>query len=86
MVSYISVEEVPGVLQTKQKYIGRWREVIEVKTILKHCEARQRPSGVRHVMGSNVAPLCRSRYPVNFVAVDVKSTGIVVDQNFSEPK
>ena len=29
MVTAISVEVVPGVLQTEQKHIGRWREAIE---------------------------------------------------------
>ena len=30
--------------------------------------------------------MCRSRYPVHFVAVDVKSTRTIVDQAFSVPK
>ena len=29
MVTTISVEVFPGVLQTEQKYIGQWREAIE---------------------------------------------------------
>ena len=31
MVTAISVEVFPGVLQTEQKYIGKWREAIETK-------------------------------------------------------
>ena len=31
MVTAISVEVFPGVLQTEQKYIGKWREVIEAE-------------------------------------------------------
>ena len=38
------------------------------------------------MVGSTVAPMCRSRYPVHFVAVDVKSTRTIVDQAFSVPK
>ena len=30
--------------------------------------------------------MCRSRYPVHFVAADVKSTRTIVDQAFSVPK
>ena len=30
-----------------------------------------------------MAPMCKSRYPVHFVAVDVKSTRTMVDQAFS---
>ena len=37
-------------------------------------------------MGSTLAPMCRSRYPVHFVAVYVKSTWTIVDQAFSVPK
>ena len=35
-------------------------------------------------MGSTLAPMCKS--PVHFVAVDVKSTRMIVDQAFSVPK
>ena len=31
VVTTISVEAFPGVLQTKQKYIGKWREAIEAE-------------------------------------------------------
>ena len=36
MVTTISVEVFPGVLQTKQKYIGKLREAIEAKINIKH--------------------------------------------------
>ena len=45
-----------------------------------------RPSGARYLVGSTLAPMCKSRYPVHFVAVDVKSTRTIVDQAFSVPK
>ena len=35
---------------------------------------------------STLAPMCKSRYPVHFVAVDVKSTRTIVDLAFSVPK
>ena len=38
------------------------------------------------MVGSTLAPICKSRYPVHFVAVDVKSTRTIVDQAFSVPK
>ena len=38
------------------------------------------------MVGSTLAPMCKSRYPVRFVAVDVKSTRTIVDQAFSVPK
>ena len=38
------------------------------------------------MVGSTLPPICKSRYPVHFVAVDVKSTRMIVDQAFSVPK
>ena len=38
MVTTISVEVFPGVLQTEQKYIGKWREAIEAEKNIRHSE------------------------------------------------
>ena len=86
MVTAISVEVFPGVLQTEQKYIGKWREAIETEMNIRHSETYCRPSGARYLVGSMLAPMCKSKYPVHFVAVDVKSTRTIVDQAFSVPK
>ena len=86
MVTAISVEVFPGVLQTEQKYIGKWREAVETEMNIRHSETYCRPSGARYLVGSTLAPMCKSRYPVHFVAVDVKSTRTIVDQAFSVPK
>ena len=51
-----------------------------------HTETYRRPPGARYLMGSTLAPMCKSRYPVHFVAVYVKSTRKIVDQAFSVPK
>ena len=83
MVTAISVEMFPGVLQTEQKHIGKWREVIEAEMNIRHSETYCRPSGARYLVGSTLTPMCKSRYPVHFVAVDVKSTRTIVDQAFS---
>ena len=86
MVTAISVEVFPGVLQTEQKHIGKWREAIEAEMNMKRSETYRRPSGARYFVGSALAPMCKSRYPVHFVAVDVKSTRTIVHQVFSVPK
>ena len=49
-------------------------------------ETYRRPSGALYLVGLTLAPMCKSRYPVHFVAVEVKSTGTIVDQSFSVPK
>ena len=86
MVTAISVEVFLGVLQTEQKYIGKWREAIEAEMNIRHSETFCRPSGAQYLMGSTLVPMCKSRYPVHFVAVDVKSTITIVDPAFSVPK
>ena len=86
MVTAISIEVFPGVLQTEQKHIGKWREAIEAEMNIRHSETYCRPSGARYLVGSTLAPMCKSRYPVLFVAVGVKSTRTIVDQAFSVPK
>ena len=83
MVTTISVEVFPGVFQNKQKYIGKWREAIEAEMNIWHSETYHRPSGAQYLVGSTLAPMCKSRYPVHFVAMDVRSTRTIVDQAFS---
>ena len=86
MVTAISVEVFPGVLQTEQKHIGKWREAMEAEMNIRHIETYCRLSGARYLVGSTLAQMCKSRYPAHFVAVDVKSTRTIVDQAFSVPK
>ena len=49
-------------------------------------ETYRRASEDRYLVGSMMAPMCKSRYPVHSVAVDVKSTRKIVDQAFSALK
>ena len=86
MVTTISVEVFPAVLQTEQKHIGNWREAIEAKMNIRHGETYRRPSGAQYLVGSTLASICKSRYPVHSAAVDVKSTRTILDQAFSVPK
>ena len=86
MVTAISVEVFPGVSQTEQKHIGKWREAIEAEMNIRRCETYRRPSGARYLVGSTLASMCKSRYPAHIVAVDVKSTRTIVDQAFSVQK
>ena len=80
MFTAISVEVFPGVLQDEQKHTGKWREAIEAEINIRHSETYRRLSGARYLVGSTLAPMCKGRYPVHFIAVDVKSTRTIVDQ------
>ena len=86
MVTAISVEVFPGVLQTEQKHIGKRREAIEAEMKIRYSETYRTPSVARYLVGFTLAPMCKSRYPVHFVAVDMKNTRTIVDQAFSVPK
>ena len=72
MVTIIIVQVFPGELQTERKYIRKWREAIEAELNIRHSETYRRPTGARFLVGSFLAPMCKSSYPNHFVAVDVK--------------
>ena len=73
-------------LQTEQKHFGKWREALKVETNIRQSETYRRPCGARYLEGLTLASMCKGRYPVNIVAVDVMSTRTIVDQAFSVPK
>ena len=50
---------------------------------IRQSETYRMPSGARYLLGSTMASICKSRYPVHFVAVTVNSTRTIVDQTFS---
>ena len=51
---------------------------------IQHSEIYPRSTGARYLVGSTLSPMCKSRYPVHFVAVDVKSTKCVRLARMSE--
>ena len=51
MVTATSVEVFPGVLQTEQKHIEKWREAIEAKLNIRQSETYRRPPGARYFVG-----------------------------------
>ena len=57
MVTAISVEVYPGVLQTEQKHIGKRREAIDAEMKSRHSETYRRPSGARYLVGSTLATM-----------------------------
>ena len=73
-------------LQTEQKYIEKKKEVIEAEKKIRQSEAYRSNSVAQYLVGWTLVPMCRIRYPVHFVTVEVKSTRTIVDQAFSVPK
>ena len=57
IVTTIRVEVFPGLLQTEQKYIGKWREAIEGEMNIRQSETYRRPTGARYLVGSTLASM-----------------------------
>ena len=72
LVTSISVEVLPGALQTEQE-IGGWREALENEMNLKDSEAYHRPTGSKYLVGSSSAPYCKSRYTTQMVVMDART-------------
>ena len=85
LVTSLSVEKLPGALQTEQK-IGVWREALENEMNLKDSEAYYRPTGSKYLVVSSSAPYCNSRYPTHMMVMDARTQQVLVDQLFSVPK
>ena len=64
VVTAISVEMFPGVLQTEHKYIGEWKETIEAEMNIRQNKSYRRRLGAQYLVGSTLASMCRSRYQV----------------------
>ena len=60
LVTSLSVEVLPGALQTEQK-IGSWREALDNEMNLKGSDAYHRPTGSKYLVGSSSAPYCNSQ-------------------------
>ena len=82
LVTSLSVEVIPGALQTKQK-IGGWREALENEMNWKDSEAYHRPTGSKCLVGSSSAPYCN---PTHMVVIDARTHQVLVDQLLSVPK
>ena len=59
MVTAISKEVFPGVLQTEQTI---WREARVVEMKIRRSETFRRSSVARYLVGSTIDPMCKSRY------------------------
>ena len=72
LVTALSVEVVPGSLQTEQK-IGSWREALEVY---------HKTAGSKYLVGSTSSPYCNSKYPTHLVVVNFRKEHRLIDHFF----
>ena len=86
LVTALSVESWPGVLQVTQKHIRSWKVGLEAEMGFPMSEAYGLPLNAKSLVGSVMAHLCGSHYPLHMAMVEVASQRILVDKAFSVPK
>ena len=64
LVTALSVESWPGVLQVTQKHIKSWKVGLEAEMGFPMSEAYGMPLNARSLVGSVMANLCGSHYPL----------------------
>ena len=86
LVTALSMESWPGALQTTQKHIRGWKIGLEAEMKFPVSEAYGLPVIAKSLVGSVMANLCGSHYPLHMAMVEVSSQTILVDKAFSVPK
>ena len=86
LVTGLSVDSWQGALQTTQKHIRGWKIGLEAEMRFPVSEAYGLPVNAKSLVGSVMANLCASHYPLHMAMVEVSSQIILVDKAFSVPK
>ena len=86
LVTALSVESWPGVLQVTQKHIKSWKVGLEAEMGFPMSEAYGLPLNAKSLVGSLMANLCGSHYPLHMAMVEVSSQRVLIDKAFSVPK
>ena len=86
LVTALSVKPWPGALQTTQKHIRGWKIGLEAEMGFPVSEAYGLPVIAKSLVGSVMANLFGSHYPLHMAMVEVSSQRILVDKAFSVPK
>ena len=86
LVTALSVESWPGALKITQKHIRWWKIGLEAEMGFSVSEAYNLPVNAKSLVGSVIANLCGSHYPLHMAMVEVSSQRILIDKAFSVPK
>ena len=86
LVTALSVESWPGALQITQKHIRGWKTGLEAEMGFPLSEAYSLPVNAKYLVGSVMANMCGSHYPLHMAMVEVSSQRILIDKAFSVPK
>ena len=86
LVTALSVESWPGVLQMAQKHIRGWKIGLEAEMGFPLSEAYSLPMNAKSLVGSVMANLCGSHYPLHMAMIESSSQRVIIDKTFSIPK
>ena len=86
LVTALSVESWPGVMQVTQKHIRSWKVGLEAEMGFPMSEAYGLPLNAKTLVGSVLANVCGSHYPLHMAMVEVSSQRVLIDKAFSVPK
>ena len=86
LVTALSVESWPGVLQVTQKHIKSWKVGLEAEMGFPMSEDYGLTLNAKSLVGSVMANLCGSHYPLHMAMVEVSSQRVLIDKAFSVPK
>ena len=86
LVTALSVVSWPGALQITQKHIRGWKTGLEAEMGFPVSEAYSLPVSAKSLVGSVMANLCGSHYPLHRAIVEVSSQRMLIDKAFSVPK
>ena len=86
LVTALSVESWLGVLQVTQKHIKSWKVGLEAEMGFPMSKAYGLPLNAKSLVGSVMANLCGSHYPLHMAMVEVSSQRVLIDKAFSVPK
>ena len=86
LATALSVESWPGALQTTQKHIRGWKIGLEAEMGFPVSQAYCLPVNAKSLVGSVIANVSGSHYPLHMARVEVSSQRILVHKAFSVPK
>ena len=85
LVTALSVESWPGVLQMVQKHNRGWKVGLEAGMGFPVGEAYSLPTNAKSLVGSVRANRCGSHYPLHMAMVEASSQRKLIDKAFSIP-
>ena len=86
LVTALSLESWPGVLQMVQKHIRGLQIGLETEMGFPVSEAYSLPTNANSLVGSVVANLCGSHYTLQMAMVEASSQRVLIEKAFSIPK